>query len=193
MSVAIHIELTQSAQKILANLQALPANMALAIAAGMDEANQFALANIVSKRLSGKGPYDVAEQRLGERSHTLIKSARTSPAVVNGNQVISAIGSNVKYAGLHEFGGRVHHPARTVKTRLRTDARGALVRQLGTLAIFAKKTHKRAKEVISQGKAYDVQIPARAPFRAGIAESAGDYRKSISKQIVAVWNAGGAA
>ena len=185
MSVAISIQLSPAAQKITANLQKLPAQAALVIAGAMDEANQFALANIVEKHLTGKGPFPVEENRLGERSHMLRNSARTAPAVVDGDKVISAIGSNVKYAGLHEFGGRITIPARKVKVRLRTNADGSLMRQLGQLAIFAKKSHKRAKEIETQTEAYDVTMPARAPFRTGITEMAPRYSKSISAAIIA--------
>jgi phage gpG-like protein len=185
MSVAISIQLSPAAQKIAANLQKLPAQAALIIASAMDEANQFALANIVEKHLTGKGPYPVDEKRLGERSHLLRNSARTTAAVVENDKVISGIGSNVKYAGLHEFGGRITIPARQVKVRLRTNADGSLMRQLGQLAIFAKKKHKRAKEVVTQSEAYDVVMPERAPFRTGITEMAPRYSKSISAAIIA--------
>ena len=50
--------------------------------------------------------------------------------------------------------------------RLRTDAKGVLLRQgdegkLAKLAVFARASHKRAVERSYQGKDYTINIPAR--------------------------------
>lgn len=76
------------------------------------------------------------------------------------------------------------------KVRLKTDAHGALIRQLknSNLAIFARKNSKRAVERTGVSQDHYANYPERAPFRTGIAESAGDYKSKISAQIVAVWN-----
>jgi phage gpG-like protein len=190
MSNALKIELTQQAKDVLAGLQNLPALIAASIALAMDEQNELTIGHIQQAHLTGRGPFPVAEHKLGVRTNRLRGSVRASAATVAGNKVDSAIGSNVIYAAIHEFGGRIHHPAREVKVRLHTDARGNLVRQLGNsnLARFAKSTHKRFKEITSQGKAYDVDMPERAPFRTGIDECAPHYGKSISAAIVGEWN-----
>ena len=190
MPVQLKIELTEAAKKIVAGLQTLPDQMVHAIALGMDKANQFAVGAIQKDHLTGQGPFPPEEHKLGIRTSRLRGSVYATTATVSGTTVTSSIGSNVIYAAIHEFGGRVHHPARQVKTRLRTDARGNLLRQLGNpkLAIFARASHKRAREVITQGKEYDVDIPERAPFRTGIAESDHSYKREISAAIVAEWN-----
>ena len=185
MSVQVQITLTKEAEQIVRNLQTLPVAVMKAIAAGMDKANQFAVGRIQKDHLTGTGPFPVELHKLGKRSSRLLGSVNASPAVVEGETVRSGIGSNVSYAAIHEFGGRIHKPARQVKTRLHTHASGALVRQLSGAAIFAKKSHTRFKEVISQGKAHDINIPERAPFRTGIAEAAPDYRREISRAIIA--------
>jgi phage gpG-like protein len=190
MPVQLKIELTESAKKIVAGLQTLPDQIVSAIALGMDKANQFAIGAIQKDHLTGQGPFPPEEHKLGIRTSRLRGSVNATPATVSGTTVTSSIGSNVIYAAIHEFGGRVHHPARQVKTRLRTDARGNLLRQLGhpKLAIFARTSHKRAKEVITRGKEYDVDMPERAPFRTGIEESDHSYKREISAAIVAEWN-----
>ncbi|MDR1063063.1 MAG: phage virion morphogenesis protein [Azoarcus sp.] len=76
------------------------------------------------------------------------------------------IGSNVAYAAIHQFGGTIAHDARSQKVRLRTDAKGSLLRQgksgrKKNLAVFAKDRHKRARETWHQVDAYTVTIPAR--------------------------------
>lgn len=82
----------------------------------------------------------------------------------------SLIGSNKSYAAIHQFGGTIDHPAHPVRTRLRTDRKGNLVRQgdegrLKNLAVFAKengsKPHKLFRESWHQVDAYSVTIPSR--------------------------------
>ncbi|MCA0240218.1 MAG: phage virion morphogenesis protein [Proteobacteria bacterium] len=89
--------------------------------------------------------------------------------------LVGAGGAAKDYAAIHQFGGTVDVPAHSVKTRLRTDAKGGLVRQQGhqNLAVFAKEGHKRVRESWSTVDAHKVQIPARPylPF-SGPAESA---------------------
>lgn len=79
---------------------------------------------------------------------------------------IGAGGAAKDYAGIHQFGGTVERPAHSVRTRLRTDAKGTLLRQGAegrgkNLAVFAKDGHKRARETWYEVAAYSVQIPAR--------------------------------
>lgn len=81
---------------------------------------------------------------------------------------IGVPGNTVGYAAIHQYGGTIERPAHSVKTRLRTDARGALLRQ-GTegsakgRAVFAKDSHKRVQEGWGTVDAYSINIPAR-PF-----------------------------
>ena len=143
-----------------------------AIARAMDEQNQLTVAHIQARRMSGQGPYPVEEHRLGvgtRRGSRLWKSLRASKAVVTGGEVQSGIGSNVKYAGIHEFGGTIHFPPRAGSVRLRTSKAGALLLQPGRRgAIFAKASHARARTVAYQSKGHDVTMPARAPITFGI-------------------------
>jgi phage virion morphogenesis protein len=75
------------------------------------------------------------------------------------------VGSNLSYAAIHQFGGTIKRKGKAGSVRLRTDAKGNLLRQSGNsnLARFAKGTHKRYTERNYQGKDYSIEIPAR-PF-----------------------------
>lgn len=187
--VKIKIELTDQAKIVLAKLPALPSQMLMAIARTMDEENQLTIANIQANHLTGQGPFPPDQHRLGVRTNRLRSSVSSSAPVINGNQVDSSIGSNVVYAAIHEFGGRINKQARQAKVRLRLDARGALVRQAGHahLAVFAGKQHKRAKEMDVTIGAHAIEMPERAPFRTGIQERSKNYARSISRAIVGVW------
>jgi phage gpG-like protein len=184
---SIQITLTPQAQKIAANLQALPSAALTVIAAAMTKEDVFTVAHIQKERLTGQGPFPVEEHKLGVRTNRLRGSLVSTPARIEGDLVISSIGSNVKYAALHEFGGRIRIPSRTTTVRHRTDSRGALVRQLGNpnLAIFAKAKHKRARETAVTIPAHEIEMPERAPVRTGIADRAANYSKSISAAIIA--------
>jgi len=190
MPTTLKIELTPQAQKLVASMQTLPGRVMDAIRLGMDQANQIALGKIKSEHLTGQGPFPVEEHKLGRITGRLRGSVYASGAQqTSGSQVDSAIGSNVIYAAIHEFGGVIHHPARQAKVRHKTDARGNLVKQLSNekLLVFAKAGAKRARETTVEIPAHDTTMPERAPIRTGIAESAPAYTRNISRQILAAW------
>lgn len=76
------------------------------------------------------------------------------------------IGAATPYAAIQQFGGTIDMPAKSTKVRLRTDAAGNLLRQ-GTegsakgRAVFARDTHKRARESWAEVGAHTITIPAR--------------------------------
>ena len=97
---------------------------------------------------------------------TLVKSRRllrSITSVYGGN--FAAWGSNLPYARIHQLGGDIERAARSVRVRLRTDARGNLMRQANNrnLARFARDGHKRARESWHEVAAYKIRMPAR-PF-----------------------------
>lgn len=80
--------------------------------------------------------------------------------------LIGAGGAARAYAAIHQFGGTIDRAPYSTKVRLRTDAKGNLVRQGADgsakgRAVFAKDKHKRARETWSQVDAYQITIPAR--------------------------------
>lgn len=187
MPVYQKIELTPEAARIVAGMQTLPARIVNYIAAAMDQENLATASHIQSEHLTGKGPFPVAEHKLGVRSGLLRESVTASKAAIEGGLIVSAIGSNVKYAKIHEFGGIIHKPARQQKIRHRTDRRGNLLKRDNGLLIFAKAKHKNAREMAVEIPAHDVQMPERAPFRTGITECAGNYNRAISQHIMDAW------
>lgn len=190
MSDAYKIELTPQAERIVAGLQTLPSRVMNYIAAAMNQENLRTVSHIQRAHLTGRGPFPVEEHRLGVVTNRLRQSLWASDAQqVSGNQVESAIGTNVKYAAIHEFGGVIHHPARQAKVRHKLDARGNLVKQLSNekLLVFAKAGAKRVRETTVQTKAYDTHMPERAPIRTGIAECLPNYSRTISAHIVEAW------
>ncbi|SAI74571.1 Mu-like prophage protein gpG [Bordetella ansorpii] len=97
---------------------------------------------------------------------TLILSRRLLRSItsVYGGD-FAAWGSNVVYAPIHQLGGVIERAPHSVRVRLRTDARGSLLRQAGAkkLAVFARDRHTRARESWHEVQAYKIRMPAR-PF-----------------------------
>jgi len=90
---------------------------------------------------------------------------------------VGAGGAAKDYAAIQQFGGTIARPPYSVKTRLRTDRQGNLLRQgdqgaAKNRAVFAKDSHKRARETWHEVPGFSVNIPARPylPF-AGSAEA----------------------
>ncbi|WP_418647274.1 phage virion morphogenesis protein [Thauera butanivorans] len=80
--------------------------------------------------------------------------------------LIGAGGAARAYAAIHQFGGTIDRAPYSTRVRLRTDAKGNLIRQgdegsARGRAVFAKDKHKRARETWAQVDAYQVTIPAR--------------------------------
>lgn len=101
--------------------------------------------------------------------------------------VYSYVGTNVVYARIHELGGDIHRVAKPGVVRLRLDAVGNLMHQKNNerLAVFAKASHKRVREVqtapggyvtddygnrIAVGKAYTIHMPERSFLRSSLAD-----------------------
>jgi phage gpG-like protein len=190
MSEALKIELSDAVSGLAAKTGDRD-GMLRQIARTLDEQNQLTIAHISTVRMRGNNgkPFPVEMHVLGIRSARLIKSIRASKAQVSGSVVEGGIGSNVKYAGPHEFGARIKIPAREGTVRLRTDRSGSLMRQIGfpTLAVFARRKHKQAKEISYSAAAHDINIPARAPIRTGIQDRRPQYGTAIANAITVFW------
>lgn len=76
---------------------------------------------------------------------------------------IGAGGAASDYAPIQQLGGTINRAPYSTKVRLRTDAKGDLLRQAKSpnLAVFAKKTHKRARETWHLVPGFSITIPAR--------------------------------
>lgn len=193
MSASTSIELTPVAQQLLAAMTDAPARLLPAIAAAMDDENKYAVGHIHEKRMYGKGPFDVSQHRLGHRTGNLGRSLRATPSRIVGDAVESSIGTNLKYMGIHEFGGTIKFKPRSGSLRLRTNAKGELLRQsAGRRAIFAKGAHKRATTRTFTTKGHEVEYPERAPIRTGIADLRPRYTNAISKAVIATLKGGAA-
>ena len=123
--------------------------------------------------------------RQGKGKLTLVHTTRLLRSIGHRSTSTTAEwGTNVVYAGIHNFGGDIERLAFSSTLRLRTTASGRLLRQKDheRLAVFAKATHKRAVEKRYTVGAHKISMPAR-PFL-GINEA--DQREigELSNQVV---------
>ena len=84
----------------------------------------------------------------------------------------AGVATNKKYAAIHNFGGDIQRKPYSATTRLRTDAKGNLLRQ-GTeglkanLAVFAKASHKRTRDYFRFSMGYTIHMPQREFMKVG--------------------------
>lgn len=194
MMPPINISLTPAAAALARRISDR-AGLLRAMAREIDTQMNLTIAHISTKRMRGNNgkPFPVSEHKLGIRSALLVKSLRASKARISGDTITSSIGSNVKYAGIHEFGGTIKRVLLAGSVRLRTDRRGNLVRRgrNGKLVVFAKRSHKNAVSVAYHGgKRYEVHIPARAPITHGIRDRLAEIGTSLSKAVFNFYRGG---
>jgi|SRR5215831_2928814 len=178
MSATIEIQLSPSALALADKFRSAPANFPQAIKRGMTRALQIVAGRIQEKRLTGRGPFPVAEHRLGEKTGQLRLRTRSTDAEVTteGDHAVvtGAIGSSVVYAAVHEFGfdGEV----RVSPHRRRLFSR--------TYRGKPRKKPKQTGETNVIGYTRHMHMPERAPFRTGITENLEYISGEIEKEIV---------
>jgi hypothetical protein len=107
----VEIKVPPVSQAIIKDLD--PSKTLEAIRRGMTRALEVTAGRIQQNRLSGRGPFPPALHRLGQVTQQLTRSTRATPAKIQGNSVVGAIGASVIYAAVHEFGSRKKNiPAR---------------------------------------------------------------------------------
>jgi len=168
--------------------------MAQAIAQGMDYENELTIGHAQARKLSRR-----SATTLGVVTNRLRSSLNQVSAVVSGNSVASSIGTNVAYAGAHEFGfvGQVQVKAFTRRRFGLRSAAGAFKVQ-DTVAQFDTKTGKISRfkkkkaryqtgEIPVRAHLRNVKTPERSFIRSSIRERLPDYGATLSARIVAAF------
>jgi len=159
--MSLKIELTSNARVILGEIRGFQGELAQAVARTMDEQNELTVGHISRTKLSQRGP-----RTLGVVSNRLRGSVRRTAATISGSTISSTIGTNVKYAAVHEYG--------TGPYKIRAKPGKALRFFAGGNVVFAR-------EVNHPG------FPARGMFAAGLEERAENYSQAVSKAIEEAW------
>lgn len=172
------IQLDSNAAQVAQQVKRFPPAMLEAIARALDLENELTVGHIQRTKLSRRGP-----TTLGVVSNRLRSSARRTEARVYADGVESSLGSNVVYAGVHEFG--YTGPAR-VNAFMRKNPAGDLFR------VGPRGGRRQVASGISRVKAHtrNLRLPARAMFQTGLEERTANYTRSVSAAIVQAWQGG---
>lgn len=157
-------------------INALPAALLEAARAELDVTNQIVLGGIVARRFTGKGPFAASDHRLGVVTNRLRASLRATAAQVDGPSLTFQIGSNVEYFGAHEAGFQgavsVRPHRRRITKKQSFKFGGRATRRVVQKQDAAVSAHTR-----------QVNIPARAPLRTGLEESAPIYEQRLGRVL----------
>lgn len=195
MSTGLKVELTPGAAGLLQRSKQWPRAVTTLLVRALDQENELTVGHIVQERATGTGPFPPSEGKLGVRTSRYRRSIRRARAAVSGTSIQSSIGSNVRYAGAHEFGFKdvVSVKAHGAQNRALDvyRVRGGNLVQGWELAGAGGKGKRVAMGFVTV-RAHQVKmnIPARAPIRRGIEDRLPIYRTSLSAAIVAAFAKG---
>jgi hypothetical protein len=180
-----------------------PVHAMSAVGRGMEKGSAYMVGEITAKRLTGKGPFPVAENKLGVVSGRLRRSFHwTGYARIEGTNASVQIGATVVYAAAHEFGfqGTVTVKAHTRKMkkgsqriaatettrRINYTGLGGVTSQAQKRATRSAHTRtlKGGTAKVKSHQRY-LNIPERKPIRTGINENMNMMIQSIADEIVA--------
>lgn len=173
----IQINLTSQAEALARRVADVPAVLGV-VAKEVDRQVQLTVAHITQFRLTGTGPFPVSDHKLGVRTGHLRRSLRATRAQVSGSAVQASIGTNVVYAGAHEFGFDG-----TVMV-------GGHVRKRKVTREFLSKTGRAIRKRVRVGDTIvgphprKLKIPARAPITTGIEDRVPAMGAAVSAAIV---------
>lgn len=166
MSQTINITLTPQARAAIRKLDAQPRASLAPIRDAINLQNELTVGHIIQHRMTGKGPFPPSLGKLGVRSSRLRRSLRPSKARIVDGGIVSAIGTNVKYAAIHEFGGQTK--PHTIKPRRKQALYFAFG---GKMVTVGQVNHPGSK------------IPRRRPIFLGIRDRQRFYGSAISAAI----------
>lgn len=195
---AISIKIDPRIERLAKQLKAFPF---FAVARAIDRQNQFTIAAITEKKLSfpstTSSATTLAAGGLRNITARLKRSIRATKAQVLGDQIESAIGSNVEYAAIHEFGGQTKpHIIRAKNAKALVFSRGSG----GGLTFYNRKSIRAGvkaakaaggtragfmgdlifrKEVHHPGS----KMPARFYIRNTLRDRLPEYASAIGKEI----------
>ena len=127
MNNGVVIQLDPALAKLLA--AGVPPAVLGAVCRALDEQNQLTIGEATSKRLSFPKEGKATPEGLRVVTNRLRQSITAAKARVVGTQVVSGIGSNVRYFGPHEFGFtgavqvRTHYSRTPLRYRAATETK----------------------------------------------------------------------
>ena len=128
---------------------------------------------IRSRARKGRGPHPIL-RITGQLARSVSRRATDMEAIVGTNKV---------YAAIHQFGGEIDRAGRSGSLRLRTGAKGQLLRGKTGGAIFARASHKRGVERSFSIGGHKIRIPPRPFLKLGD-DDLGRIRNDVLRHVV---------
>lgn len=165
-------ELSNEARSLMARLGSSQ-RVLQAMRGALERETQATWRHITMERMRGNDgtPFPASQGILGVRTGRYRQALRATRAVISGQSVVSGIGANLKYAGIHEFGGKT--PAHIIEPRKK---KGTLAFQIGGRLVFAKMVKHPGS-----------RIPERAPVRRGIEDRLPQLSEALSGACIGAW------
>ena len=179
MSFTITLKNEDKLLDLLDLLERAPVRAVKAVVAGVDAGSQLLLAQAIKERFTGRGPFPVADNKLGVKSGQLRRSLRFTRAEVGANGVVTTrAGSNLKYFGVHEFGLNGKVSVRAARVRAHT-----IDNAFGKGNPFSILSHTRSAHM------RNANVPKRAPLTTAIEDhSSRIYVKQIRNALIKLIN-----
>jgi phage gpG-like protein len=166
--LTVTIALDPAGRALIARLETAAPRLQSALLAAIDDENQSTIGVITNLRLSRRGP-----DTLGVRTNRLRSSITATKAIlVPGGTITATIGSNVIYAGVHEFGIN-----KTVRVRAHDRTLNRLFGRRVTPFKQSVRAHDRR-----------MVFPARAYIRRTLEERAPRYAALIGRLAMTALN-----
>lgn len=163
------IRLKSNAAQIARDVKEFTPRMMRRVAEAMDEQNQHSIAYTVKEKLTRANP-----PYLNVRTGRLRGSVRAAQTRIERRRVLGSYGTNVVYAGVHEYGFEG-----TVQV-------GAFSRRIPPNRFGRGGEGGGTERVRAHGRR--VKFKARHMFRDGLEDTAQDYADRISEAITEGWN-----
>jgi hypothetical protein len=184
MTDPVKISLTPDTEAYLKSLASQPARVRSGILRAIDQVDQLVVGHIDEDHLSSRGP-----DTLGVITNRLRGSIRATKAeLVPGGYIRATIGSNVAYAGYHEYG---FHGVEQVKAFVRTIVEraakppGARINKKTGKIIEKKGKILNAYQVTVKAHTRNVDYAGRAFIRPSIVDYRATYRLYLARAITA--------
>lgn len=193
------IQFTGPTQQTLLRLDRAPQALRGELLRTMDEQNQITVGHIQLTYLSFPRSFIGPINGLRVRTNRLRGSLWAAKARAAGVQLLSSIGTNVNYAGVHEYGftGPVQVRAFTRKTKALNHYRVLQLQpqidmRTGRITRRARKKRELVASGIVRVKAHTrhAHYAERAPIRRGIADRIPAYNVAIEGAAVAYLSGG---
>jgi len=163
----MRVRLKTNAAEIAREVGGFTPVMLQRIAGAIDDQNLLSIAYTQVQKLKSGPPY------LHVRRARLYKSVLPAKTRITGQRVVGSYGTNVRYAGVHEYGFKGTVQVQTFSRQIPPNRFGLGGEGGGTEQVRA---HSRR-----------VKFKARHMFRDGLEDTAQDYADKISAAIVEAW------